>query len=224
MDTKTTTPAPAPAWTVSPLSQALLMLAGDASLQLDPGLQTVCRPLRVRTASPPSLADPFEGLHHSTWRPRGSLFFTLIKTADDTLVYCHENDTAYVAAPPAKLAHRCPAHTALLAQWCLDKGPDDAEGGGTPRLLIFDLIHADPSPARRGEMLRTLEGFIPRPLCVLQWAGHAAALDRFAGTLPHAVDYYLHLTEQPLQPERHLRVEIPPRELGAALKWGGDSP
>ena len=208
-----------PEWTVSPLSQALLSLAGDIHMQLDPCLQELCRPVHVRTTSAPSLANPLENLHHSTWRPKGSTFFTLIKTATDTVVYCHGNGTTYVAHPAAKLAQRCPVHTAMLGQWCLDKGPGDSL---TPHLLIFDLIHDDPSPAKRGELLRALEPFIPRPLCVIQWSGHAAALERFAGTLPHEVDYFMHLGDSALRPERHLRIQIPARDEGDGLKWGGE--
>ncbi len=215
-----TTTTTNPDWTVSPLSQALLALAGDTHMQMDPTLHSLCKPIHVRTTSPPSLANPLEGLHHSTWRPRGSIFFTLIKTAADTVVYCHENDTTYVAHPQAKLGQGCPAHTALLGQWCVDTNPD---GSHTPHLLIFDLIHDDPFPTRRGELLRALDAFIPKPLCVVQWSGHAAALERFAGTLPHAVDYFMHLGAAPLRPERHLHIQIPEREPGDGLKWGGEA-
>jgi hypothetical protein len=193
-----------------PLSQALAVAASEPCVQLDPLLAPLCTPLQVRPTSVPSIADPFFALYHSTWRPKGSFFFTLIKTPRDTLLHCHENGTTYVAAPCLKLAGECPPYTAFLAQWCLDRGgPTDAP---TPHLLVFDLLTRDPSsPAARGEWLRALARFLPQPLCVVQWSGHAAALDRFAGTLPHEVDYFLHLTENPLRPERHLQIVVPPR-------------
>ena len=192
---------------MSPLSHALSVLAGGDYLQLDPHVHSLCRPLSVRPSSAPSLADPFLCLHHSTWRPKGSLFFTLIKTPADTVVYCHENGRTYVAAPCAKLASVCPPHAALLAQWCLDQG---AAGALIPRMLVFDLLDPSPSPGERGERLRALAPFLPQPLCTVQWSGHAAALDRFARTLPHEVECYLHLSADPLRPERHLSVALPP--------------
>jgi hypothetical protein len=198
---------PPPPLELSPFSHALSVLAAGDYLQLEPEVHARCRPVAVRPTSAPSLADPFLCLHHSTWRPRGSYFFTLIKTPLDTIVFSHETDRAYVAAPCAKLGSGCPPHTALLGQWCLDRG---AAGALIPRLLVFDLLDADPSPAGRGERLRALAPFLPQPLCTVQWAGHAAALDRFARTLPHEVECYLHLSADPLRPERHLSVALPP--------------
>ena len=197
----------APELSLSPFSNALSVLAGETYVQLDESTHSRFHPLHVRPTSAPSLADPFFNLHCSTWKPKGSFFFTLIKTHGDTVVYCHDNDTAYVAAPCAKLASACPVGTALLAQWCLDKAPD---GALTPRLLVFDLLDADPNPSVRGARLRVLGQFLPQPLCVVQWSGQAAALDKFASTLPHEVDYFLHLTHDPLHPHRHLTITLPP--------------
>jgi hypothetical protein len=191
---------------LSPFSHALSVLAGDVYLQLDAATQHRCQPVKVRPTSAPSLLEPLAGLNYSTWKPKGSFFFTLIKTARDTVVYSHDNDTAYVAAPCAKLAAACPPTTAVLAQWCLDRG---LGGAVVPRLLVFDLLDGDPDPASRGAKLRALSPLLPLPLCTVQWAGQASALDKFAATLPHEVDYFLHLTDQALLPHRHMTIVLP---------------
>ena len=189
----------------SPLSHALSTLASEVFVRLDEATFRACRPAELK---PKPKRMPDAGV--ATWKPRGSLFFTLVKAGSDTVVYCHSNGTAYHAAPPARLAGDCPDSAAFLCQWCVDKEP--GTGMQIPRLLVFDVLGAcEGGAAARGEKLRGLAKFLPQPLCVLQWAGDHRVLEDFIKRgLPHPVDCIVGLSDDdPLRLYRRMRVEIP---------------
>jgi hypothetical protein len=148
--------------------------------------------------------------------PKDSIFFTLIKLEGDaTVVFCHSNDTAYVASPAARLASDCPPRTAFLCQWCVDR-----EGACmVPHLLVFDVIepgqgnNKNTNVATRGERLRGLAGCLPQPMCVLQWAGEPDALGGFVRGLPHSVECIISLSEDPFKVYRHMKVDVPPNPM-----------
>ncbi len=174
------------------LAAALAVVAGPVFVQLDAVVFKLCHAVRTKPI-PQSLPGPV----FCTWRPKGTHVFTLIKNAADTVIYCHDNDTAYFAAPCAKLAPGFPAGVAVLGHWCMDENKKD--GTKEPHLLIFDILdQGAQSPACRGERLRLLSAAMPQPLCVLQWAGDLEALQQFVPTLPHEVECTVALTEDPL--------------------------
>ena len=181
------------------LSEALSVVAGPPFVQLDQNVFKMCCTIKYRT----SLVQNANAQDLSTWIPRNTHVFTLIKTAGDTVIYCHDNDLAYLAAPSAKLAEYCPVGLGLLAHWCLDAQSD---GTKAPHLLVFDIIDQGANdPGSRGERLRLLAPALPQPLCVLQWAGELRALEGFTLTLPHEVECTAALTNDPLVMHKHLR-------------------
>jgi hypothetical protein len=186
------------------LSQALSVLAGAEYLALNAGVSRLCRSV--------SLSPPTKGPQTlATWRPRGSLFFTLIKVDGGTVLYCHENERTYHAAPCAWLSEGCPAGTGFLCQWCLDQGEERKE----PRLLVFDLLRWECADvAERGRLLRGMAACLPLPLCVVQWVGEPAALDGFLSSLPHDVECILSLGPDPCLLRRQLRVSVPTPQFG----------
>ncbi len=175
------------------LAAALAVISGPVFVQLDATVLRACHPVKVRTA--PQTKNHIVPAFF-TWRPKKTHVFTLIKTIADTVVYCHDNDTAYYANPCAKLGTAVPAGVAMLAHWCIDDLRDDTK---TPHLLVFDIMDQGAAdPATRGERLRMLSGALPQPLCVVQWAGNIEALNKFIPTLPHEVECTVALTEDPL--------------------------
>ena len=199
---------------MSSLSHALSLLTCGEYLALDEGVHRGCRAVSTQP-------KPKHVTCYSTWKPSHSWFFTLIKAERTTVVYCHENGRTYQASPSARLAPACPLHTGFLCQWCVDKCGE----GNVPHLLVFDV--ANPrcnSAAARGEELRGLSRHLPLPLCVVQWAGDAGALDQFVKRLPHAVECFLGLSEDPFCLYRHMHVDIPARDYGAdAIRFLGDA-
>ena len=190
----------------NPLSVALSHVAAEVYLRLDADTFSACRPALLR---PKPKRLPEAGF--STWKPKGSIFFTLVKAQQDTVVFCHANETAYYAAPAARLASECPDKAAFLCQWCVDK--DAKTGAASPRLLVFDLLDScGGGAAARGERLRGLARCLPQPLCVVQWTGDHRVLEEFVKRgLPHPVDCIVGLSDDdPLRLYRRMRVEIPP--------------
>ena len=177
------------------LPVALSSVAAGECLQIDALLARSMKAIEIKPK------PKGETIVCATWRPKNSIFFTLIKTKNGTAVYCHLNGTAYHATPLAQLSTECPEGTVFLAQWCID-------GGTTHRLLVFDLLDND-NVISRGEKLRQLSRFLPRPLCVLQWAGEPEALEGFTSTLPHPVECVVALTENPLKLHRVMHVTLP---------------
>lgn len=197
---------------MSPLSHALSTIATEVFIKLDEPLFRACRPIELRPKQKRAPASE-SCCSYATWKPKDSLFFTLIKSENDTVVFCHANGTAYYAAPPVRLASCCPVHTAFLCQWCIDKERGDVK---VPRLLVFDVMEPEcKSVAARGERLRTLAKCLPQPMCVVQWSGEPAALDGFIRGLPHPVECIMSLSEDPLKLFRHMSVELPPPPFGA---------
>ena len=101
----------------------------------------------------------------------------------------------------------------------MDKPDGAAKTGGVPRMLVFDVVEAQPCPnvAERGERLRRLARYLPQPMCVVQWVGQPAALTGFVKSLPHPVECIIGLSEEPHRIYRHLRVDIPVRDMGPVV-------
>ena len=189
------------------VSKALASVAGDAYVQAEPESfdKMKCVEIKPRPKGSPE--------QYATWKPADSVFFTLIKTKDNTVAFCHANGLPYYAAPQARLALGCPEGTAFLCQWCLDAGK-------IPRLLVFDLLEDCPDVKARGQHLRDLAKYLPLPLCTVQWAGEAEALEGFTSSLPHQVECIVGLGEDPLRLQRFMRVALPPGMPGG-VKFEG---
>jgi hypothetical protein len=131
----------------------------------------------------------------STWLCDDALFFTLIKSDGQTLVYSHVNRVLYYATPQAQLATACPDGTSILCQFTVDTLPQECE----PRLLAFDVcMPPGVDPAVRGESLRALAVHMPAPLCCVQWVGGRRYLTReFVAGLPHKASGGFALTPDP---------------------------
>jgi hypothetical protein len=197
------------------LSHALALLTGGELMTLDPALACAMRPVYL---SPLPSRDAVGRM--STWRPKDTLLFALVRTASGTAVYCHEEERVYRASCAASLSSECPAGVAFLCHWCVDSG---AEERREPHLLVFDVLHTGcPDPAERGRQLRKLGRHLPLPLCVVQWVGEASHLEGFLPTLPHEVECTVSLGPDPCRLQRHLRVALPaaPRALGAVKCLG----
>lgn len=194
---------------MSNLSHALSVITADVYLRLDDPMFRACRPVVVRPMSKAAAKDAV----YATWKPKESIFFTLAKAGRDTVVFCHQNGTAYLSAPAARLASDCPDGAVFLCQWCVDR---DA-GAKVPRLLVFDVLDdvSCGDVVARGERLRGLSKYLPQPICVVQWVGEPAALDGFVRRLPHPVDCIISLSEDPLRLYRHMRVEVPHLNMAA---------
>ena len=179
------------------LGKALAMITGPPFVQLDAAVFRLCRPLKLQSAQKKTQQMGFH-----TWRPVDTHVFTLIKIKEDTVAYCHDNDTAYFANPCAKLGNGFPVGVAVLAHWCIDRLSD---GSDSPHLLVFDIIDQGCCEIEaRGERLRVLSPALPQPLGVVQWAGEMQALQQFAPSLPHAVEGLIALTDDPLVVVRHV--------------------
>lgn len=198
---------PVPSRQVASVSRALASVAADAYLQVDPDIAHLMRAVEVKPR-PKGSARTF-----ATWKPEGSVFFTLIKVKSNTIAFCHATAQPYYAAPLARLAEACPERTAFLCQFCLDSGR-------IPRLLVFDVLEQCEDVQARGQHLRELAKFLPLPLCTVQWAGEAEALEGFTARLPHKVDCIVGLGSDPLRLERYMRVALPPGMPGAATFEG----
>jgi hypothetical protein len=184
------------------VSKALATVCADAYLQADP---LVCNLMKSVDIKPRAKGTPE---HYATWRPVDSVFFTMIKIRGNTVAFCHANGLPYYAAPQARLADGCPEGTGFLCQWCLDDGK-------VPRLLVFDLLEDCDDVKARGQHLRDLSRFLPRPMCVLQWVGEVDALEGFTSSLPHKVEFIMGLGENPLKLLRYMRVKLPPGMPGS---------
>lgn len=194
--------------TESKLSQALALVAGAEYLGLSESLARLAHEVKI---SP--MPRGMRAL--STWRPWGSFFFTLVRTAEGTIVHCHENGRAYYATPCAWLSEECPPDTGFLCQWCVDRG----DGQEQPHLLVFDLLLPDcPDVAERGRRLRGMSKYLPLPMCVVQWVGEASALDAFIPSLPHKVESVLALGADPWQLYRQLRIELPAAKASGGIQ------
>jgi hypothetical protein len=180
------------------LSTALSVLAGDPCLSIGQQLIAICKPIQLINFNPLGSAHTIQ--NPSTWRCEAGLFFTLIHSGPDTLLYSHANQMLYFASASASLPLSCPDGTAFLCQFALDRPskPDPASDLPEPRLLAFDLVIPDCPPHIRGERLRSLGQFLPQPLCCIQWVGQASCLTPpFLARLPHTQDGILVLGPEP---------------------------
>lgn len=185
------------------LSAALAVVAGDICLQISPSIYAYCRQVEF-TDEPGAGAESLAGFP-CTWLCEDHVFFTLIKEPQATLVFCHSNQVLYYASPAAQLSSACPAGTALLCQFTVDRvAPADPlhHPPKEPRLLVFDLLSCERGtpPLARGERLRALECHLHKPLCCVQWVGFGRYLTRaFVAQLPHAVRGAFKLGEESLK-------------------------
>ena len=188
----------------TPCARALRHLVLRQCVCLVPLVECYCRAV---TLKPQADASPVEAVGYGTWQPADAVFFTLMK--DDrgcTLIYCHANDSLYYASPALQLSKDAPAGLAVLGQWCEDK-PRECEEGCLPlepRLLILDVLSStERSPERRGEFVRSMDSVLPKPTCVVQWAGDTRVLSGFVRELPHSVQAVLKQTADPFVLVRH---------------------
>ena len=193
-----------PVMPVMPVSEtcqrALRHLAIRPCVQLNPDLLTHCRPVALRSTGE---AFPKASMRlYGTWQPKHTSVFTLVQAkTGGTMIYSHETESLYHAAPSVQLAPETPPYTALLAQWCEDIAPDSSPEAGraTPHLLIFDILNLnEPRPHVRGARLRSMERMIPKPMCVVQWAGDIHLLKTFVHPLPHETGAVVAHTRDPL--------------------------
>lgn len=142
----------------------------------------------------------------TTWLAKDAWRFTLIKTKENTLVYCHSTDFLYYAQPQAMLTMECPESHAFLVQ-VLEDIHDEIK---TPRVLVMDMVlPLVNSPAKRGEILRSLSHVFP-PVCHLQWAGNKIALKNFLDRgLPHPVECMVAMRSNPLQLVKEMDGSLP---------------
>ena len=183
------------------LARALSVLASRIYICINPVAFEMCKqasfnlpekvPLQLR-------ATVETGTSSFTWSPTGAKFFSIMKVKGESLVYCHHNDTLYMASPQATLCSTCPDGVGFLAQYCEDNVHSE-DKGTQPRLLVFDILSTESNPSRRGEHLRSLSHVFPSPLCSVQWVGFIGPLRNFIPTLPHSVEFFLELTKDPLQ-------------------------
>ena len=163
---------------------ALRTLAERVSLCIGPFIEEVSRPFEVpSTSTQPSRPD----CDLCTWICRPGLFFTLVMMYPNQPSYVIDNqrNIVYTATLPAQLSSRCPEKTAFIGQFVLDKTPDGLQ---EPRLLIFDVACLGMPPRERYEKLRSMEQFLPKPLCCVQWAGERQCMSEdFLKSLPHDV-------------------------------------
>lgn len=160
-------------------------IIADPVLKVDTDLAVVCSELQM-------LHKPSTTI--GTWRPKDSVTFTMIKTKNDTVLYCHANHCLYIANPWMKLRSECPPKTAFLGHFFIEQ--DDI-----PKFLIFDLVDFGcDSVLHRYDKLRQMSSYLPQPICSIQWVGHIDALSQeFLHALPHKVEHIFTLTvENPL--------------------------
>jgi hypothetical protein len=123
----------------------------------------------------------------------------------ETLLYCHSSDMVYYTNPEIWLGDAVPNETALLCQWCEDKGGEQS----VPRLLVFDLVGTkELDVAARGAKLRHLSVAFPSSTYVLQWSGELGALKQFVNSLPHPVDYLIRIGDNPCLLEKHIDLNV----------------
>ena len=181
------------------LAQALSVLTTRIYLQINPAALDLCKPAIFipPEKAPMLLRSPAERGSFVTWSPLGAKMFTLIRVNAESLVYCHDNDTLYLASPQATLSMKSPNNVAFLAQYFQENNEQ--------RLLVFDMVSppttdAKPTnPAQRGDTLRSLSYVFPHPLMAVQWVGFVDPLRVFAKTLPHQVSSFMELTTDPFQ-------------------------
>ena len=194
------------AFSLTPACQrALRELTISPCVKLLPSLLTYCRPVTLARPKrdPPGPEEQLYG----TWQPKGSCFFTLLRDpSGETLIYCHENDTLYHAAPEVQMAQEAPKDIALLTQWC-----EDRVAGTTrvdPHLLVMDALHTrEVRPHVRGAYVRSIAHLLPKPVCLVQWGGNVHTLKGFTHTLPHEVAATLVHTRNPAVLARYTAIQ-----------------
>ncbi len=166
------------------LSEALHILAGDVCLKV--GCKDKCKPF-VLSLIPGKIKQDSP----ATWLCSNHIF-TLFPLEGRTLLFSHTNQILYFASIDAQLAPNCP-DVCFLCQFTMDS-PD------VPRLLVFDVI-SNSNPKDRGEMIWNLQGFLPQPLCAVQWIGQRQYLNpEFLKGLPHTIKGLVALGDDPLTP------------------------
>jgi len=150
----------------------------------------------------------------STWRPVGSLYFTIMCVPDPTLegqqvriVYDHETNAQYYLqraawTPGLKI------HTSLVAQFVVD----EIDNCKRHNLMVFDILRYEGqdmsgvAPQIRYETLRKISENFNQQFMTLQWVGENWAIERFIRDnqefhrLPHEIQYSITLSTDPLRP------------------------
>ena len=177
--------------------EALSCLIASPVMRVEPAVARVCAKLETKKKT--SCADGMLG----SWRPKDAILFTLIKTHDNTLVYCHHNDHLFVAHPMMKLGQACPVGSAFLGHFIVEQNK--------PRALLFDVVDFGlPHAAQRYQRLREMACYFPQPVCAVQWVGDSTYITpKFLQTLPHEVEYVFVLDGlNPLMNHRRMSIEV----------------
>jgi hypothetical protein len=177
--------------------EALSCLIAAPVMRVDPAIARVCAKLetRKRTSSTGGMLG--------CWRPKNAILFTLIKTQDNTLVYCHHNDHLFIAHPMMRLGQGCPSGSAFLGHFIVEQSK--------PRALLFDVVDfCQPHAMERYKRLREMACFFPQPMSMVQWVGECSYLTpKFLRTLPHEVEYVFVMDGlNPLINHRQLSVDV----------------
>ncbi len=163
---------------------ALRTLAERVSPCIGSFIEEVSRVYEVpEYSTPPSSPD----CNLCTWICQPGIFFTLVMMFANQPSYIVDNlrNIVYTATLSAQLSSHCPEKTAFIGQFVLDRTP---EGKREPHLLIFDVVCPGKTPLERYEKLRSMEQFLPKPLCCVQWAGERHCMSKdFLCSLPHEV-------------------------------------
>jgi hypothetical protein len=163
---------------------ALRTLAEKVTPCIGPFIEEVSRQYEVPSVS---VAPTKPDCDLCTWICEPGLFFTLVMMYPNQPSYIVDNlrNVVYTATLTAQLSSQCPEKTAFIGQFVLDKTPD---GNREPHLLVFDVVCPGLSPTQRYEKLRSMEHFLPKPLCCVQWAGERQCMSKdFLKSLPHDV-------------------------------------
>lgn len=180
------------------LEEAITLVCSEICMQLNPALVQATQSVRI---APGKVKES----SLATWLVHGTHMFTLIKSKDKTLIFCHGNSTLFYARPDFMLHRDMPDGHAYLAQLAEDR----EAAGVVPRLLIMDLVVPRvEDPQARNQTLRNFSGLFP-PSCHLQWAGQVKALRQFLkNTLPHKVEGIVALGN-PLQLIKEIHIDPP---------------
>lgn len=166
-------------------SLALRVLADRVSPCIGPFIEQVSCPFDLpKESRPPKTFLPSQE-SPCTWICKDRLFFTLVMpfAGQPSYVVDNSRNVIYCASQAAQLSLSCPGKTAFLCQFVVDKLPDGKE---EPRLLVFDMVCPGDPAKERYERLRSMEQFLPKPLCCVQWAGDRRCMTReFLASLPH---------------------------------------
>jgi hypothetical protein len=164
----------------------------------------------------------------TTWLPRHRVPCTFRALPDGKTAVAVAGDVFY-ADEALALLPSAPPSIVFFGHYT----EDAAAGRRVPRVLVYDARDCDAGDegaAARYGRLRDLAGFLPAPVCVVQWVGHLEAAEQVLASrhaYPHEIDELLCLTDDVYTAEIPMRVDtvnvgitIAPRvrELRAAIE------